>query len=195
MPTGTIERDDVELAHRFHRADPAAIREVYQRFSGPLLSLSRSMLADREQARDAVQQTFLQAWKAADRFDPSRPLSSWLYQICRRVCIDRYRQDHRAQDALTATGEVADVADVVVDGVAIDQTWVVWEVRQAIDELPVDEREVVRLFHLEGWSLPQIADRLGLPLGTVKSRSFRAHKKLAAALAHVRAGADDEQVA
>jgi len=192
MPTGTIDRDNLELAHRFHRADPAAIREVYQRFSGPLLSLSRSMLADREQARDAVQQTFVQAWKAADRFDPSRPLSSWLYQICRRVCIDRYRQDRKAQEALTATGTFEDIA---TESHSIDQTWMVWEVRRAIDQLPVDEREVVRLFHLEGWPLPQIADRLGLPLGTVKSRSFRAHKKLAAALAHVRGTVDDEQVA
>jgi RNA polymerase sigma-70 factor (ECF subfamily) len=56
-----------------------------------------------------------------------------------------------------------------------------------VDELPVDEREVVRLASLEGWSLPEIADHLGLPLGTVKSRSFRAHRRLAAALAHLRA--------
>src|SRR5262245_54223272 len=153
MATARIARDDVDVAARFHRGEPEAIREVYERFSGPLLSVARSMLTDREQARDAVQQTFLQAWRARERFDPQRPLSAWLYQICRRVCVDRYRQDHKAKAALTVTGRFEEVS---VDGPSLDQTWTVWQVRQAIEDLPLDEREVVRLFHLEGWSLPQI---------------------------------------
>ena len=61
-----------------------------------------------------------------------------------------------------------------------------WEVRRAVTELPEDEREIVRLQHFEGMTHTQIAERLALPAGTVKSRSFRAHKRLAAELGHLR---------
>ena len=68
----------------------------------------------------------------------------------------------------------------------MDQGYDAWAVRQAIDELPDDERAVVRLQHVEGLSHVEIADQLGVPVGTVKSRSFRAHRRLAAALGHLR---------
>jgi RNA polymerase sigma-70 factor (ECF subfamily) len=62
----------------------------------------------------------------------------------------------------------------------------VWEVREAVAQLPADEQEVVRLQHLDGFTHAQIAARLGVAVGTVKSRSFRAHKRLAAQLGHLR---------
>jgi RNA polymerase sigma-70 factor (ECF subfamily) len=68
----------------------------------------------------------------------------------------------------------------------MDQGYDAWAVRQAIDELPDDERAVVRLQHVEGLSHVEIAEQLGVPVGTVKSRSFRAHRRLAAALGHLR---------
>ena len=67
-----------------------------------------------------------------------------------------------------------------------EQIYDVWEVRRAVDELPDDEREVVRLQHFEGLTHVEIAERLELPLGTVKSRSHRAHKRLAGGLGHLR---------
>jgi len=189
--------DDHDLAVRFRNGDEHAVREVYERFAGPLFTLSRSKLADREDAHDAVQQTFLQAWRAAGRYDPDRPLSAWLYQICRRVCIDGYRQSRRAEnitaavtaETATSTGEISTI------GATMEQTWTVWEMRRAVDELPAHERVIVRLADLEGWSLPEIAAHLGIPVGTVKSRSFRAHRHLAKALAHLRPAASDERVA
>ena len=191
MSTTTTDHDH-ELAMRFRHGDPDAVRDVYRRFSGPLYTLSCSMLADRDDAHDAVQQTFLQAWRAADRFDPERPLSAWLYQICRRVCIDRYRRASRAADVLSA---VRPVTALSTDGPTMEQTWTVWEVRRAIDDLPDHEGVIVRLADLEGWSLPRIADHLGIPVGTVKSRSFRAHRHLAETLAHLRAPAIEEWAA
>jgi RNA polymerase sigma-70 factor (ECF subfamily) len=155
---------------------------VYRRYAGRVHTLCRSLLGDPALADDAVQQTFLQAWRAAGRFDTSRPLSAWLYAIGRRVCIDEYRKASRAP----AVGREGNEIDGVVDGPSLERAWTVWEVRQAVDELPADEREIVRLASLEGWSLSEIAEHLGLPLGTVKSRSFRAHRQLAAALAHLR---------
>jgi RNA polymerase sigma-70 factor (ECF subfamily) len=164
MSTATIDRDDHDLAVRFRDGDPDAIREIYRRFAGPMFGLSRSLLADREHAQDAVQQTFLQAWRAASRFDPDRSLSAWLHQICRRVCIDRYRRERKAAAAITTTGSVAEFA---TDGPSMEGTWTTWEVRRAIDQLPDPEREIVRLAHLEGWSFSQIAGLLEVPVGTV----------------------------
>jgi RNA polymerase sigma-70 factor (ECF subfamily) len=192
MPTATIDRDDHDLAVRFHDGDPDAIREVYRRFSGPMYALSRSLLADREHAKDAVQQTFLQAWRAAGRFDPDRSLAAWLHQICRRVCIDRYRRERKAAAAVTPNGSVGDVA---TEGPSMESTWTTWEVRRAIDDLPALEREVVRLAHLEGWSFTQIAERLEVPVGTVKSRSHRAHRRMVSALAHLGPTPSEELVA
>jgi RNA polymerase sigma-70 factor (ECF subfamily) len=174
--------DERALALRFRTGDPDAVREIYRRYTGPLHALCRSMLGDPALVDDAVQQTFLQAWRAASRFDVDRALSTWLYAIARRVCIDEYRKASRAPSVAHEDGEI----DGVVDGPCLDRAWTAWEVRRAVDELPPDERHVVRLASLEGWSLPEIAEHLGLPLGTVKSRSFRAHRRLAGALHHLR---------
>jgi RNA polymerase sigma-70 factor (ECF subfamily) len=192
MRTATIDRNEYELAVRFRDGDPDAIRDVYRLFSGPVFAICRSMLADSEHAKDALQQTFLQAWQAANRFDPDRPLSAWLYKICRRVCIDRYRRERRAMDAVTATGSLGDLP---TDGPSMEGTWTTWEVRRAIDALPEPEREIVRLAHLEGWSMSQIAELLDVPIGTVKSRSHRAHRRLVESLAHLAPERCEDRVA
>jgi RNA polymerase sigma-70 factor (ECF subfamily) len=184
MATLTIERHDDDLGRRFQAGDDDAFREVCERYSAALRRLSRSLLADPEHARDAVQQTLLQAWRASGRFDPDRPLAAWLFQICRRVCIDRYRQEGRAAQALTPTGSVADRA--TTEGPSLERAWTVWEVRRAVAELPRAERTVVQLHYLEGWSHGRIAEHLGIPVGTVQSRSFYARRRLADALAHLR---------
>ena len=72
----------------------------------------------------------------------------------------------------------------------LEQWYEAWQVRQAIDALPPDEREVVRLQHLEGLTHTEIAEQLGIPPGTVKSRSHRAHQRLAIALSALREGLD-----
>lgn len=174
------EAADRQLAARFHAGGEASIRELYERFSGPIHTVAASILADRELVADAVQQTFVKAWQAADRYDPTRPLGPWLYAIARRVAIDIYRRESRP----TQAGHDAET-DVSVDPPDIEKAWTIWEVRQAIDRLDPIEQEVVRLSHLEGYSHPEIAAQLGVPVGTIKSRSHRAHKRLAQLLSHV----------
>jgi RNA polymerase sigma-70 factor (ECF subfamily) len=183
--------DDADVRRRFRDGDPDAVRAVYNHFARPLLSLCRSHLADVEQAKDAVQQTFLQAWRAAPSYDPDRPLAPWLFQIGRRVCIDRYRRERAAAERLDDNERHP---ALTVAGPSLERSWIVWEVRRAIEELPVDAREIVRLLHLEGYTVEQVAAQLALPVGTVKSRSFRAHRKLVAVLGHLRAP-DQELVA
>ena len=71
---------------------------------------------------------------------------------------------------------------------SLEATWEAWQVRLALEQLPDDERQVVRLSWFDGLAHPEIADKLGVPVGTVKSRSYRAHRRLADLLAHVRDG-------
>ena len=94
-------------------------------------------------AEEAVQQTFLQAWRAASRFDPERPLDPWLYAIARRVAVDLYRRErkHRADP-------MEDEPEIVALPTTFEHTWEVWEVRVALDRLPPDEREVVKTIYV-----------------------------------------------
>jgi RNA polymerase sigma-70 factor, ECF subfamily len=177
---------DAQLLHRFRDGDPDAVREVYRLFAGPMTTVARSILVDNGLAADAVQQAFLQAWRASSTYDPQRPLSTWLYAITRRVCVDLYRRQ-RAHVQLTDTGDLTSIAPRDDHVEREERLWQAWEVRTALEELAPDEREVVRLTHFDGLTLVQAAEHLGVPVGTVKSRSHRAHRRLADRLGHLRA--------
>lgn len=169
-----------EVVAKFRAGDPDSVREVYRRHAGAVFTVARAITNDRELAADVVQQVFVKAWKAAEGFDSSRDLAPWLYAIARRTAIDVIRKEKRP----TQGGHEREVEGVVYP-MSFERTWEVHEVRQAIDELPEGEREVVRLGHIEGMTHEQIAQRVGIPVGTVKSRSSRAHKKLAVSLRHL----------
>lgn len=169
-----------DLVARFAAGDEAAIRAIYARYTGPILTVAMSTLAKRELADEVVQTTMLKAWRAAPSFDSSRDLAPWLYAIARRVAIDVYRRERRA-----AIPEELSDDQVAVVPLSFERTWEAWEVRSALEQLPAEERDVVRLAHYDGMTHGEIAERLGVPIGTVKSRSHRAHRRLAALLAHV----------
>lgn len=171
---------DDDLAAAFAAGDEAAVRAVYARYAGPILTVAMGTLGKRDLADEVVQTTMLKAWRAAARFDPSRDLAPWLYAIARRVAIDVYRREARA----ATPEEIPDDRAAVVP-LSFERTWEAWEVRSALDRLPPDERDVVRLAHFLGMTHREIAEHLQVPVGTVKSRSSRAHKRLAAMLAHV----------
>jgi RNA polymerase sigma-70 factor (ECF subfamily) len=170
----------VDVIDRFRAGEPDAVRELYRAHAGAVMTVARSIVHDRELAADVVQQTFVKAWRAAHTFEGGREIAPWLYAIARRTAIDVLR----AESKPTRGGHEAEV-DVHVEGPSMERTWERYEVRRAIDALPPDEREVVRRSHLLGQTHDQIATELGVPIGTVKSRSGRAHRRLAAALAHL----------
>ena len=127
---------------------------------------------------------FVKAWNARDTFDPQRPLGPWLFTIARHCALDIVRRDRRADDVEPTWFDSRD-GDADDPAASAERAWTLWEVRRAIDTLPQGERDVVRLGSLAGLSHPEIAEQLGIPIGTVKSRSNRAHQRLAAALEHV----------
>ncbi len=121
------------------------------------------------------------AWRAAAKFDPTREPAPWLYAIARRVAVDIYRRERRHQGRLPLDGK----ADVAALPESFEQTWEAWQVRLALDEMPADLRAIIEATHYLGLTHRETARRLGLPIGTVKSRSHRAHRRLATLLAHL----------
>ena len=144
-----------------------------------MLSVARHVLGDVHLAEEAVQQTFLRAWRAADRFEVGRDPAPWLYAIARRTAIDTYRRERRHLD------DRDELSEIVALPASLETAWEAWEVRRALDQLPGDEREVLRLTHYLGHSHNETAELLGIPVGTVKSRSHRAHRKMASLLTHL----------
>ena len=170
---------DPRLVERFRRGDPDALRQLYERFGGAIFTVGYKALGDRSLAEEVVQITFTKAWVAAARFDPGEELAPWLYVIARRAAIDVHRREAR---------HVASVLDTDIASLptTFEQLSDAWAVRAAIDALPEVERQVVAAMHYEGRTMAETAEALGVPVGTVKSRSHRAHLRLAASLGHVR---------
>lgn len=176
---------DARLRARFRDGDPDAVRAVYAAYGRLVYSVAHSVLGERGLSEEATQQTFLNAWRAAASVDPERELGPWLATIAKRVSLDVYRREMR-RAARPLEVVPADDPALVSPAFAVEDACDVWEVRQAVSLLPEDERDVVRAQHFEGLTHEQIATRLGIPMGTVKSRSYRAHRRLASALRHLR---------
>lgn len=188
----TVAMDDAELAARFASGDPDAIRVVYQTYGRLVYSAAHKVLGDVGLAEDATQQTFVQAWRAAKTYDPSRALGAWLTTIARRAAIDVYRRErrHRGVEAIDSSDPA-----LVTMPPSVEQIYDVWEVRVALESLPDHDRELIRLQHFDELTHTEIASQLAIPVGTVKSRSFRAHRRLAGLLGHLRADPDDPATA
>jgi RNA polymerase sigma-70 factor (ECF subfamily) len=169
----------------FSRRDPSAVRAVYRAYGGLVYAVAHRVLGRPDLAEEATQQTFVRAWQAADRLDPYRDPGPWLATIAKRVALDIYRREARRKTK--ALDDVApDHPSVVTMPPDVDAMDSVWQVRRAIEALPPDEATIVRLQHLDGITHTEIAAKLGIAVGTVKSRSHRAHTKLAALLGHLR---------
>ena len=179
---------DATLAARFRDGDPDAMRDVYRAYGRSAYGVAFRALGSKALAEEAVQQAFLQAWRAAATVDATRDLGPWLCTITKRAAIDVYRKEARRKH--DGFDDVSDNDPAMVSlPPAIEGMSDSWEIRTAVDALPADEREIVRLQHFAGLTHPEIAARLDVPVGTVKSRSFRAHKRLAATLAHLQGAA------
>jgi RNA polymerase sigma factor (sigma-70 family) len=174
-------RNVAGLRARFRDGDPDAVRAVYRAYGSLVYAVAFRVLGDRSLCEEATQETFVKAWRAAASFDSSRELGPWLATIARRAAIDLHRRE-----ALRVTHPLVAVATDDPVLATVNACLEVWEVRQAVSELPAAQRDIVRLQHFDGLAHEQIAQRLGVPLGTVKSRSFRAHAHLARALGHLR---------
>ncbi len=176
--------DDLTAAG-FRAGEPDAVRAVYHAYGRQVFMVAQRVLGNRSLAEEATQQCFVQAWRASATFEPGREFAPWLATIARRVAIDIHRREARRP-----TSQLDDASELHAALISMqpsaDEISDAWAVRAAIDALPSAEREIVRLQHLGQLTHPEIAQQLQIPLGTVKSRSYRAHRMLAAMLGHLR---------
>jgi RNA polymerase sigma-70 factor (ECF subfamily) len=163
---------------------------MYRAYGRLVYSVAHRALGRHDLAEEAVQQTFMNAWRAADRIDVDRDPAPWLATIAKRAAIDIYRREESRRT--TALGDLAsDNPALVTLPPDLDTLDKVWQVRRAIDALSPDEAVIVRLQHLDGLTQQEISEQLGIALGTVKSRSHRAHRNLARLLGHLRDASHD----
>ena len=169
----------------FQRRDPDAVRALYREYGRLVYSVALRVLGRADLAEEATQQTFVRAWQAADRMDTDRDPAPWLATIAKRAAIDIYRREARRPTRPLDDVAVDDPAVVTLppDLGRLDE---VWQVRRAIESLPAEEAAIARLQHVDGLTHREIAAKLGVAIGTVKSRSHRAHGRLAALLGHLR---------
>ncbi|MFI6132666.1 RNA polymerase sigma factor [Micromonospora sp. NPDC051141] len=173
------------LEERFRAGEELALVEIYRQYSGPMFAAAYSVLGNRDLAADAVQQAFLQAWRAAPVFDASRSIAPWLVAIARRAAIDIYRRDRVSRSVVPLDEGMANLRELSVESLSLDRVWQVWQIRAALEKLHPNERQVLQLAYFEDLTQTEIAATLGVALGTVKSRTFRAQRRLAELLAHL----------
>lgn len=169
-------RSDVELLGLIAGGDRLAFEELYRRYSRSVLGIALRRMGDRGRAEDATQETFASIWRSASRFDPARGRpASWLYTVARNAIVDglRRRHDRTVADPPEVAAGDPGPAD------AAESEWVSWRVHRALEALPEHERSLVELAYWSGMSQSEIADYVGLPLGTVKTRTRAALGRLA----------------
>jgi RNA polymerase sigma-70 factor (ECF subfamily) len=161
---------DEQLIAAVAGGDDHALAEVYDRLGGVAYRLALRVLRDPSLAQDAVQDAFLTVWRTAAAFDERRgKASTWLLTIVHRRAVDLVRREDRRRTAPVDDAPAA-------SGDAIDETAEVREERRrvqaALEQLTPDQREALELAYYGGLTQSELAARLGVPLGTVKSRMF-----------------------
>jgi RNA polymerase sigma-70 factor (ECF subfamily) len=155
------------LLARIARAEIQAFEALYDLYSRPVYSLALAMLRDAEAAGEITQEVFLAIWRGAGDFDPSRGSArSWILALAHHKSVDVVRRQRlRTAEPLSDTmTNDADVAEEATQSVASDQ------VREALGTLTPEQREAIALAYYEGYTQREIAERLRIPLGTVKTR-------------------------
>ena len=173
---GSVVRsvEDEELIRRVAEGDDLALSELYDRYSRPVYATGIRLLGDAHLAEELVQDAFTNVWRRALSFDSSRAsFATWLYRITRNRAVDLNR---RRQVRPLSAGEEplrnmsgGPEPEASVDG---------WDVARALSRIPEEHREVLTLAYFEGLSQREISRRTGIPLGTIKSRTTAALKRL-----------------
>ncbi len=193
QPKRLSQEQERRLLARLKARDESALSELYDEMAPWVLGLAYRILQDDDEAEEVVGDVFTQVWRHADRHDARRgPLVPWILSIARNRALDLvrrrrrwWRKAERWERARAIDGDentpAAGAAEASVPGFPVHR-----EVHQALAGLPEEQRRVVALAYFEGLSHSEIAKRLDVPLGTVKTRMRIAQGKLADALQHLK---------
>jgi RNA polymerase sigma factor (sigma-70 family) len=176
--------DDASLGKLISSHDPAALEELYDRHGGACYGLARRVVTDDQLAQDVVQEVFLAIWRGAATYDGSRgTLSTWLYALTHHKSVDAVRRAQRhsgrraSEDALITEADPSPGVDE--QALASERRA---QVRAALAGLPEPQRRALMLAYFGGYSQSEIAALTGIPLGTVKTRTLAALRRLRAVL-------------
>jgi RNA polymerase sigma-70 factor (ECF subfamily) len=186
LPSGRVDetipdvaadrRTDAALLQQVADGDRAAFEELHRRYARSVLGIALRRIGDRGRAEDVTQDTFASIWRSASRFDPARgEATSWLYTVARNAIVDGLRR--RREPPVESAPELPAPGPGPED--AAEQGWVAWRVHRALQSLPEQERSLVELAYWGDLSQSEIAAYLGVPLGTVKTRTRSALQRLA----------------
>jgi RNA polymerase sigma-70 factor, ECF subfamily len=174
MPAVANGVSDAELLHRIGQGDRGAFEDLYRRYARTVFGLALRRLGDRGRAEDAVQETFASIWRSAKSYRSERgPGGPWLYAVARNAIVDRGRS---RVDTPTESGEEASPEAGPPE--RAEAEWLSWRVHRAVASLPEHERVVLELAYWSGMSQSEIASFLGVPLGTVKTRTRSGLRRL-----------------
>jgi RNA polymerase sigma-70 factor (ECF subfamily) len=177
MPTPPARpaAEDAVLVERLRGDETGeAMRALYRLYGGELYGFTLNAIGDRGAAEELVQEVFLRAWRHAGRYDPERAaVRTWLYQIARNAIIDsRRRASVRPELTHHASAGEAE------GGATLEQAMLGWQVAAALERLTPEHRQMIRMAQFRGLTMREIAESTGLPLGTVKSRTWYALRSL-----------------
>lgn len=182
---------DAELIAAHSDGDPHAFSELFRRHRDRLWSVAMRTLRDREEAADALQDAMISAFRNSRSFRAESQVTTWLHRIVVNACLDRIRRRQAKPTVpLPDSGPGEPVAPR--DAIADQDTRMV--VRDALDELPDDQRCAIVLVDVEGYAVSETAALLGVAEGTVKSRCARGRTRLAQLLGHLRNPSADANV-
>jgi len=173
-----IAPTDGELIQRVGSGDAGAFELLYRRYARSVFGLALRRLGDRMRAEDAVQETFAAIWRSARTYRPERgPGAPWLYAVARNAIVDRarHRSEPPAEVPETPSSELGPEERA-------ESSYVSWRVHRALEELSRSERDVLELAYWGGLSQSEVATFLGIPLGTVKTRTRAGLGRLAGLL-------------
>lgn len=165
---------EAQLLRDFAAGDDAAALELYDRYSGATFSLGLRALGGRELASQAVVLTFASALRLSSSFRGETGLSAWFFGLACQAAESVWRHEEQR----TGSSLRPRTPDGVIPGSTPEQAWESWEIRQALEALPSEEREVLRLVYLDGLTHTETARRLGVSPGTISTRSHHAHSSL-----------------
>jgi len=178
---------DASLVQRARGGDREAFGLLVERYMRRAYLQALGLVGSREDALDLSQEAFARAFRARHTLDPDRPFYAWLYQILRRLCFN-FRRDRRVRRTLLERDGTAWLTEAAAraappsPGEAFERAELSKRVAAAIEDLPDREREVLVLKEFEDLKYREIADLVGVPVGTVMSRLYSARRRLAECL-------------
>jgi RNA polymerase sigma factor (sigma-70 family) len=187
MARDLVHLSDEALVALVARGEEDALAALYDRFGRTAYGLALRVVRDAELAEDVVQEAFLSLWRNAGRFVPERSRAgTWLLTLVHRRAVDLVRREERRRT------EPIESAPEAADATAEETPWLRLErerVRAALASLPDAQREAIELAYYGGFTQAELADRLGQPLGTIKSRMFAGLARLGELLRDTETGA------